>query len=129
MRKTTSKSVLNWVGKLSLSFWLAHDIPAFLCVFIVVHTQSFMFQLLKSLNYIHSLGICHRDLKPHNVLVDPETSLLKLCDFGSAKVLVPGEPNVSYISSRYYRAPELIFGACEYTSAIGLSFLSLSLSF
>jgi serine/threonine protein kinase len=39
-------------------------------------------------------------------------------DFGSAKVLVKGEPNISYICSRYYRAPELIFGATEYTAAI-----------
>lgn len=44
--------------------------------------------------------------------------VLKLCDFGSAKVLVPGEPNISYICSRYYRAPELIFGASDYTPAI-----------
>ncbi|GJR81150.1 retrotransposon protein, putative, ty1-copia subclass [Tanacetum coccineum] len=50
--------------------------------------------------------------------VNPHTHQLKLCDFGSAKVLVKGEPNISYICSRYYRAPELIFGATEYTSAI-----------
>lgn len=37
----------------------------------------------------------------------------------SAKVLVKGEPNVAYICSRYYRAPELIFGATDYTSNIG----------
>lgn len=36
----------------------------------------------------------------------------------SAKILVPGEPNVSYICSRYYRAPELIFGATNYTLSI-----------
>lgn len=46
------------------------------------------------------------------------TSYLKICDFGSAKQLIKGEPNVSYICSRYYRAPELIFGAVEYTVAI-----------
>lgn len=44
--------------------------------------------------------------------------MLKLCDFGSAKVLVRDEPNISYICSRYYRAPELIFGATDYTPAI-----------
>ena len=37
----------------------------------------------------------------------------------SAKMLVKGEPNVSYICSRYYRAPELIFGATDYTCDIG----------
>jgi serine/threonine protein kinase len=67
---------------------------------------------------VHSLGICHRDIKPQNLLIDPETHMLKLCDFGSAKLLVKGEPNVSYICSRYYRAPELIFGASDYTTAI-----------
>jgi serine/threonine protein kinase len=35
-------------------------------------------------------------------------------------MLVPGEPNISYICSRYYRAPELIFGATEYTTAIDM---------
>lgn len=44
--------------------------------------------------------------------------MLKVCDFGSAKRLVKGEVNVSYICSRYYRAPELIFGATEYTNSI-----------
>ena len=38
-----------------------------------------------------------------NLLLDPESGILKLCDFGSAKHLVRGEPNVSYICSRYYR--------------------------
>ena len=64
-------------------------------------------------------GICHRDIKPQNLLLDPESGILKLCDFGSAKHLVRGEPNVSYICSRYYRAPELIFGATDYTTNIG----------
>ena len=114
---------------------------------------------LRSLAYIHSNGICHRDIKPQvielmrfyilntinwtsphqNLLLDPESGILKLCDFGSAKHLVRGEPNVSYICSRYYRslvnwscpqspksrnwpnffrAPELIFGATDYTTNI-----------
>jgi serine/threonine protein kinase len=42
----------------------------------------------------------------------------QLCDFGSSKALQPGEPSVAYICSRYYRAPELIFGAQDYTIAI-----------
>ncbi|GFU52559.1 glycogen synthase kinase-3 beta [Nephila pilipes] len=80
--------------------------------------KLYMYQLFRSLAYIHSLGICHRDIKPQNLLLDPDTGVLKLCDFGSAKHLVNGEPNVSYICSRYYRAPELIFGATDYTTMI-----------
>jgi glycogen synthase kinase 3 beta len=80
--------------------------------------KLYMYQLFRSLAYIHSVGICHRDIKPQNLLLDPDTGVLKLCDFGSAKQLIRGEPNVSYICSRYYRAPELIFGATDYTSQI-----------
>lgn len=84
----------------------------------VTFIKLYMYQLFRSLAYIHSQGICHRDIKPQNLLLDPESGILKLCDFGSAKHLVRGEPNVSYICSRYYRAPELIFGATDYTTNI-----------
>ena len=89
----------------------------------MLQIKLYMYQLLRSLAYIHSVGICHRDIKPQNLLLNPATGVLKLCDFGSAKILVSGEPNVSYICSRYYRAPELIFGATNYTTNIGASFL------
>lgn len=82
--------------------------------------KIYMYQLLRALNYIHSQKICHRDIKPQNLLLDPETGVLKLCDFGSAKVLNPNEANVSYICSRYYRAPELIFGITNYTTQIDI---------
>ncbi|KAI5288605.1 regulator of ime2, partial [Ascosphaera acerosa] len=84
----------------------------------MIEVKLYTYQLFRSLAYIHSQGICHRDIKPQNLLLDPHTGILKLCDFGSAKILVPNEPNVSYICSRYYRAPELIFGATNYTTKI-----------
>ena len=77
-----------------------------------------MYQLSRALAHIHGMGICHRDIKPQNLLVDKDRQILKLCDFGSAKTLVRDEPNVAYICSRYYRAPELIFGSTDYTTAI-----------
>ncbi|KAA8520593.1 hypothetical protein F0562_014849 [Nyssa sinensis] len=87
----------------------------------IIYVQLYTYQICRALNYIHSvIGVCHRDIKPQNLLVNPHTHQLKLCDFGSAKMLVPGEPNISYICSRYYRAPELIFGATEYTTAIDM---------
>jgi len=86
----------------------------------IILVKLYTYQLLRSLAYIHALGICHRDIKPQNLLLDPASGVLKLCDFGSAKVLVAGEPNVAYICSRYYRAPELIFGATNYSTPIDL---------
>jgi serine/threonine protein kinase len=87
----------------------------------ILEVKLYIYQLFRSLAYIHSQGICHRDIKPQNLLLDPQSGVLKLCDFGSAKILVENEPNVSYICSRYYRAPELIFGATNYTTKIGRS--------
>ena len=83
-------------------------------------TKLYSYQILRSLGYIHAMGVCHRDIKPQNLLVDPATHRLVLCDFGSAKKLVRGEPNVAYICSRYYRAPELIFGATDYSTIIDI---------
>jgi len=80
--------------------------------------KLYAYHMFRSLAYIHGIGICHRDIKPQNLLVDPNSHILKLCDFGSAKRLIKDEPNVAYICSRYYRAPELIFGATDYTPAI-----------
>jgi glycogen synthase kinase 3 beta len=86
----------------------------------LLFVKLYLYQLSRALAHIHFLGICHRDIKPQNLLVHPQTQELKLCDFGSAKALVKGEPNVSYICSRYYRAPELIFGSTDYTTAIDI---------
>ncbi|CAL5196168.1 unnamed protein product [Lathyrus oleraceus] len=87
----------------------------------IIYVQLYTYQILRGLNYLHEvIGVCHRDIKPQNLLVNQQTHQLKICDFGSAKMLVPGEPNISYICSRYYRAPELIFGATEYTTAIDM---------
>ena len=61
-----------------------HTLP-----FILV--KLYTYQMCRSLGYLHALGICHRDVKPQNLLVDYRTHVLKLCDFGSAKRLVPGE--------------------------------------
>lgn len=86
----------------------------------IMYTKVYMYQIARGVSYIHSLGICHRDIKPQNLLLNTRTHNVKLCDFGSAKILVKGEPNVAYICSRYYRAPELVFEATEYTTAIDI---------
>ena len=80
--------------------------------------KLYAYQMLLSIKYIHSIGITHRDIKPQNILVDQKINIIKLCDFGSAKKLIKGQKSLAYICSRYYRAPELIFGSTNYDSQI-----------
>lgn len=80
--------------------------------------KLYAYQILRGVAYIHSLGIVHRDLKPQNILVNTDTGEVKLCDFGSAKIPSKDEQSVSYIGSRYYRAPELIYESTEYRQGI-----------
>jgi glycogen synthase kinase 3 beta len=86
----------------------------------IFFVKLYSFQLLAGLSYLHDLGVTHRDLKPENILINGETGDLKICDFGSAKMLKPNEESVAYIASRYYRAPELLLGATRYTDAIDI---------
>ena len=80
--------------------------------------KLYAYQMLSSLKYLHSKNIAHRDIKPQNILVNPKNNKIKLCDFGSAKKIEQGQKSIAYICSRFYRAPELIFGATDYTCQI-----------
>ncbi|KAI8393230.1 Serine/Threonine protein kinases active-site signature [Nakaseomyces glabratus] len=86
----------------------------------IKHVKLYSYQIARGMLYLHALGICHRDIKPSNILVDPKTGVLKICDFGSAKRLEPNQPSISYICSRFYRAPELILGSTQYTTQVDI---------
>lgn len=51
----------------------------------ILQVKLYMYQLSRALAQIHALGICHRDIKPQNLLLDPTTHVVKLCDFGECQ--------------------------------------------
>jgi len=67
------------------------------------------YQMLKALQFIHELGICHCDVKPENIcMVSASRNKFKLIDFGAATLEY--DYRNSYVQSRWYRAPEVMLG-------------------
>lgn len=85
-----------------------------------------MYQLLKSIKYIHSGELLHRDLKPSNCLLNAEC-LLKLADFGLARSIHSADPSsganpvlTDYVATRWYRGPEILLGSTHYTKGVDM---------
>jgi len=84
------------------------------------HHQYFSYQILRGLLYLHSANVVHRDLKPQNILVNKNCDL-KICDFGLARGFGNEEDDptlTDYVVTRWYRAPEVVLLASEYTKSI-----------
>ena len=89
------------------------------------HFKVFLYQLLRGLNFVHSAGVLHRDLKPKNILANANCKL-KICDFGLARPFIHDTSKTpvfwtDYVATRWYRAPELIgcFYGC-YSQAVDI---------
>lgn len=54
------------------------------------------------------MGIMHRDVKPHNVMIDHEHRKLRLIDWGLAEFYHPGQEYNVRVASRYFKGPELL---------------------
>jgi serine/threonine protein kinase len=89
----------------------------------IAHIQFFLYQVLRGMKYVHSAGILHRDLKPRNLLVNSNWDL-KICDFGLARADIPelyeAGAMTDYISTRWYRAPELLLGSEDYNESVDM---------
>nr|XP_012609086.1 serine/threonine-protein kinase MAK isoform X2 [Microcebus murinus] len=81
--------------------------------------RNIMYQILQGLAFIHKHGFFHRDMKPENLLcMGPE--LVKIADFGLARELRSQPPYTDYVSTRWYRAPEVLLRSSVYSSPIDM---------
>mmetsp|Transcript_59795 Transcript_59795/g.110676 ORF Transcript_59795/g.110676 Transcript_59795/m.110676 type:complete len:336 (+) Transcript_59795:78-1085(+) len=70
--------------------------------------RYYILEILKALDYCHSQGVMHRDVKPHNVMIDHESRKLRLIDWGLAEFYHPSREYNVRVASRYYKGPELL---------------------
>ncbi|XP_072267810.1 serine/threonine-protein kinase MAK isoform X2 [Pyxicephalus adspersus] len=81
--------------------------------------RNIMYQILQGLAFIHKHGFFHRDMKPENLLcMGPE--LVKIADFGLVRELRSQPPYTDYVSTRWYRAPEVLLRSLTYSSPIDI---------
>ncbi|EGD76326.1 CMGC/CDK/CCRK protein kinase [Salpingoeca rosetta] len=83
------------------------------------HVKRYMSMLLSGVDFCHSHAIVHRDLKPANLLISA-TGQLKIADFGLARVYDEARPMSHQVATRWYRAPELLYGARVYDFGVDI---------
>ncbi|KAI3643253.1 hypothetical protein MP228_012808 [Amoeboaphelidium protococcarum] len=82
--------------------------------------RYYMYELLKALDFCHSRGIVHRDVKPHNVMIDHERRELRLIDWGLADFYIPGVLFNVRVASRYFKGPELLVDFQQYDYSLDM---------
>ncbi|KAA8521259.1 hypothetical protein F0562_011904 [Nyssa sinensis] len=80
--------------------------------------RNWCFQVFQGLAYMHQRGYFHRDLKPENLLVSKD--IIKIADFGLAREISSQPPYTEYVSTRWYRAPEVLLQSPTYNSAVDM---------
>lgn len=80
----------------------------------------YVFELLKALDFSHSMGIMHRDVKPHNVMIDHNRRHLRLIDWGLAEFYHKGKEYNVRVASRYFKGPELLVDLQDYDYSLDL---------
>ncbi|EAX97578.1 CMGC family protein kinase [Trichomonas vaginalis G3] len=82
--------------------------------------KLYLYQLLQALDYCHSCGIMHRDVKPLNILFDRSTRKLRLIDWGLAEFYHPETRYNIHVASRHFKPPELLLDYQYYDYSIDM---------
>merc|ERR1712130_643114 len=82
--------------------------------------RYYIYAILKALDFCHSCGIMHRDVKPHNVMIDHQTKKLRLIDWGLAEFYHPKQQYNVRVASRYFKGPELLVNMRMYDYSLDM---------
>merc|ERR1712130_251006 len=82
--------------------------------------RYYIYEILKALDFCHSCGIMHRDVKPHNVMIDHQTKKLRLIDWGLAEFYHPKQQYNVRVASRYFKGPELLVNMRQYDYSLDM---------
>ena len=82
--------------------------------------KYYIFEVLKCLDFCHSMGIMHRDIKPHNIMIDHPRRKLRVIDWGLGEYYHHGTPYNVRVASRYYKGPELLVGFRYYDYSLDI---------
>ncbi|KAH0791952.1 putative casein kinase 2, alpha subunit [Histomonas meleagridis] len=104
--------ILDWSKNVPIRTILRH--------LTTVQISTYIYKVLQSLEYAHSHNIMHRDVKPGNIMFDPDTLTVSLIDWGLAEEYQPDREYLVRVATKHYKGPELLLGYTKYDTSLDI---------
>lgn len=114
------KSALGGNYCIVTDHYLCDNFDDYFKLFTLGGLQSYMRDLLTTLDFIHSRGVIHRDIKPQNVLYSFKARKMRVIDFGLAEFYIPDRQLSVSVGNRFFKAPELLLDYAFYSYAVDI---------
>jgi len=105
-----------------------HNFKTLYPTFSDMDCRFYVYEVLLALDYCHQHGIMHRDVKPHNIMIDHRRRVLRLIDWGLAEFYHPGEEYNVRVASRSFKGPELLVDFRQYDYSLDMWSLGCTLA-
>ncbi|KAJ5074056.1 casein kinase ii subunit alpha-3 [Anaeramoeba ignava] len=85
-----------------------------------IDMRFYIYEILKALDFSHSQGVFHRDIKPQNIMIDHRQKSLRIIDWGLAEFYHPGKEYNVRVATRYFKGPELLVNLQQYDYSLDI---------